>query len=142
MDRFSKIYIISKIPLHKSINIISNFFSITYVKNTGAAWSILSGNRLFLIIVGVIVLVMFIYYIFKEKNITLIESVSYGLIFSGIVGNLIDRVFYGYVIDFFDFYILGYDFPIFNIADTLIVVGVIIYIFSCKKRGVIDESNN
>ena len=142
MDRFSKIYIISKIPLHKSINIISNFFSITYVKNTGAAWSILSGNRLFLIIVGVIVLVMFIYYIFKEKNITLIESVSYGLIFSGITGNLIDRVFYGYVIDFFDFYIFGYDFPIFNIADTLIVVGVIIYIFSCKKRGVIDEGNN
>ena len=142
MDRFSKIYIISKIPLHKSINIISNFFSITYVKNTGAAWSILSGNRLFLIIVGVIVLAMFIYYIFKEKNITLIESVSYGLIFSGITGNLIDRVFYGYVIDFFDFYIFGYDFPIFNIADTLIVVGVIIYIFSCKKRGVIDEGNN
>ena len=142
LDRISKIIIMKKMIQYNSISIIPKFFSITYTKNIGAAWSILSGNRILLIIISISVLSALIYYLFKEKNITNFGSISYGFILSGIIGNLIDRVIYGYVIDFLDFNIFGYDFPVFNIADTLIVLGVIIYVMIYSKRGDKYESNN
>ena len=142
LDRLSKIVIVNKLVLNKSIRIIPKFLYITYAKNTGAAWSILSGNRLLLIIISFIALGLFIYYILKDKNITFVESISYGLILSGIIGNLVDRLFYGYVIDFIDVYIFNYDFPIFNIADFLIVIGVILYGLTCIKSGDKNESSN
>ena len=142
LDRASKIIISKKLLLHKSITLIPRVLYITYEKNDGAAWSILSGNRLLLIIVSFIVLVAFIYYLIKEKNINVIESISYAFILSGIVGNLIDRICYGYVIDFINVYIFEYDFPIFNIADVLIVMGTIIYVITCIKRGDKIENSN
>lgn len=128
IDRISKILIVNNINVYESISLINNFFSLTYVKNYGAAWSILSGNRLFLIITGICALILIFKYLIKDKNISKINMITYGLLIGGIIGNLIDRIVFGYVIDFLDFLIIGYNFPIFNFADTFIVISVFLII--------------
>lgn len=126
IDQIVKILVISKLALQQSITIINNFFNITYVRNTGAAWSILSGNVLLLIMISVLALVVIYYYLIKDKELNKIDIVSYSMLIGGIIGNLIDRIVHGYVIDYLDFKIFNYNFPIFNIADTLIVISIII----------------
>lgn len=126
IDQIVKILVISKLALQQSITIINNFFNITYVRNTGAAWSILSGNVLLLIMISVLALVAIYYYLIKDKELNKIDIVSYSMLIGGIIGNLIDRVVHGYVIDYLDFKIFNYNFPIFNVADTLIVISIII----------------
>lgn len=111
------------------IVVIPNFFSINYVKNTGAAFSILQGKTIILILVALFTIISLIYIIHKNK-LNNLECFGYSLFLSGIIGNLIDRIFYGYVIDFLNFYLKGYNFPIFNIADTLIVSGAFILILN------------
>lgn len=126
IDQIVKILVISKLALQQSITIINNFFNITYVRNTGAAWSILSGNVLLLIMISVLALVAIYYYLIKDKELNKIDIVSYSMLIGGIIGNLIDRIVHGYVIDYLDFKIFNYNFPIFNVADTLIVISIII----------------
>ena len=133
IDFLSKVFIMSKLPLGSSKTIIKDFFYITHVNNKGAAWGIFQGNTLMLLIISIIFAVVFIYYI--EKNeLKYYEQISAGLILSGIMGNMIDRLFRGYVVDFLNFYIFGYDYPVFNIADSFIVIGVIVLmIFYIKE---------
>ena len=133
IDFLSKVFIMSKLPLGSSKTIIKGFFYITHVNNKGAAWGIFQGNTLMLLIISIIFAVVFIYYI--EKNeLKYYEQISAGLILSGIMGNMIDRLFRGYVVDFLNFYIFGYDYPVFNIADSFIVIGVIVLmIFYIKE---------
>ena len=126
IDQIVKILVINKMALQQSIIVINNFFNITYVRNTGAAWSILSGNVLLLIMISVIALGVIYYYLIKDKKLNKIDTISYSMLIGGIIGNLIDRVVHGYVIDYLDFKIFNYNFPIFNIADTLIVISIII----------------
>ena len=126
IDQVVKILVINKMALQQSIIVINNFFNITYVRNTGAAWSILSGNVLLLIMISVIALGVIYYYLIKDKKLNTIDTISYSMLIGGIIGNLIDRVVHGYVIDYLDFKIFNYNFPIFNIADTLIVISIII----------------
>lgn len=126
IDQVVKILVISKMALQQSIQVINNFFNITYVRNTGAAWSILSGNVLLLIMISIIALGVIYYYLIIDKELKKIHIVSYSMLIGGIIGNLIDRVVHGYVIDYLDFKIFNYNFPIFNIADTLIVISIII----------------
>ncbi len=108
--------------------IIPHFFNLTYVENTGGAWGILSNNMIILICISVITLLIINKYIYSNTLITKLSSISYGLLIGGIFGNLLDRIFRGYVVDFLNFNIFGYNFPVFNIADILIVVGVIIMV--------------
>jgi len=124
IDQITKTIITNTLKLYQSIEIINNFFSITYVKNDGAAWSILSGGRFFLILIGIISLILIYKYFIKNKKLNKLDTVTYGLLLGGIVGNLIDRIVFGYVIDFLDFLIFNYNFPVFNIADTFIVMSV------------------
>lgn len=126
IDQIVKVLITKVLELYESISIIKDFFRLTYVTNTGAAWSILSGNTLLLILISVIALAVIYVYLIKDKELNEIDIVSYGMLIGGIAGNLIDRIIYGYVIDYFDFKIFNYNFPIFNIADVLIVISVII----------------
>lgn len=126
LDQLIKTIVINNMNLFDSINIINSFFSVTYVRNTGAAWSILSGNVFFLILISIIALVVIYIYFIKNKKLTKLENISYGLLIGGILGNLIDRIIHGYVIDYLDFKIINYDFPIFNIADISIVVSIIL----------------
>jgi len=108
----------------KNVVIIKNFFNLTYVENTGAAWGILDNNRIILIGVSIIALLLVNKYINSETELNKLTITSYGMVLGGILGNLVDRICRGYVVDFLNFNILGYDFPVFNIADTLIVVGI------------------
>ena len=125
IDFLSKIFIMNKLSVGESKTIIKDFFYITHVNNKGAAWGLLSNNTILLIIVSVLFTCLFIYYIEKNK-LKIYEEISAGIILAGILGNMFDRIFRGYVVDFLNFYIFGYDYPVFNIADTFIVTGVII----------------
>lgn len=134
IDLFSKQIITQCIELGESIKVIDNFFYITLAHNTGAAWSILEDKRILLLIITVFVLFLINKYMNKEE-LNKLECLSYGMIIGGIIGNLFDRIVFSYVIDFFDFKIFGYNFPIFNLADTFIVVGVfIMVIISIRKE--------
>ena len=132
-DQIIKKVITSKLVLGESISIIKNILNITYVTNTGAAFSILSSNTYFLIMISLIVLTVLVLYLIKVKTDNN-EKTIYGFLIGGIIGNLIDRIIYGSVIDFIDFRIFNYNYPIFNIADSAIVIGVIILIITSIKR--------
>lgn len=133
---FCSIDLISKAIILKTGNILLNkvvikdFFTIVLTKNTGAAFSFLTGYNWLFIVIGILVLVIFIkYYIYKKEHNNL-EIISYSLLLGGILGNLIDRIINSYVVDFLSFKIFGYNFPVFNFADTFIVVGVILMIIN------------
>ena len=136
IDRVTKILISNNFDLNVRNKIINKFFYITNCHNTGAAFSIFSGNVLFLILITLIVLYL-IYKTLKDKtNMSKITYISYGLLFGGIVGNLFDRLIFGYVIDFLDFQIFKFDFAVFNIADAAIVIGAImLLIFEGSEKS-------
>lgn len=125
IDQISKYYIQYTPALHGKIELIPNFLYVTYVKNTGVAWSMLSGKTVFLIIIGIIetaVLIYFLVMVLKAKNKPYIVALS--LMIGGAIGNLIDRIMFGYVRDFIDTYPFGYNFPVFNVADSALCIGV------------------
>ena len=109
------------------VNIINNFLRIKYVQNTGAAFSLFKGHTTILILVSILLLVLVYNLMFSYKE-TKLNNISFGLIIGGILGNLIDRIFFQCVRDFIDINI--FNFPIFNIADMAIVFGVIILLIS------------
>lgn len=135
IDQIIKLIITNNMELNQSLNIIKSFFSITYVRNYGAAFSILTGSTFFLICTTIMALA-FIYFIFikNEKNSSL-QFILYGILFGGIIGNLIDRVIYGYVVDYLDFNIFGFNAPIFNFADICIVVSIILIVSITLKES-------
>ena len=109
--------------------IIPGFFNLVYAINHGAAWGMLEGFSWLLILFALVVLVLIVVF---RKELALRELSSqlcFGLITGGIVGNTIDRIFRGHVVDFLDFRLPGYQWPTFNIADSAIVVGTLIYIY-------------
>ncbi|HIS91168.1 MAG TPA: signal peptidase II [Candidatus Faecisoma merdavium] len=125
IDQLSKGLISLYIPLNESIK-LTNFLSITYVHNIGAAFSILQGARWLFIILGIIALNIIYIFFIKDKKLTNFEIIIYALMLSGIIGNIIDRLLYGYVIDFID--ITLFNFAIFNFADSFIVISVILLV--------------
>ena len=130
LDMISK-YIVSRLLIvNESVMIIKNFFNITYVRNTGAAFSIFSENTFLVLIVSFIIIIVIILYISKNKPSNKMERVAYSLILGGAIGNFIDRVIYGYVRDFIEIDIFGWDYPIFNLADVFVVVGVILLVIA------------
>ena len=123
IDQITKGLVNIYMDVNESIKIF-NFLSLTYVHNIGAAFSMLEGARWLFIILGIIALNIIYIFFIKDKNLSNFEIITYALLLSGIIGNLIDRILYGYVIDFIDFTI--FDFAIFNIADSFIVISVIL----------------
>lgn len=140
IDIVSKQLIINLMDLGKSVIVIKNFFYITYVKNNGAAWSILKDQRILLLIVTVIVLFLINKFMNKEK-LSFFEEFNYGMIIGGILGNFIDRIVYKEVIDFIDLRIFGYNYPVFNLADSFIVIGIILLIIINIRRGHYGKNN-
>lgn len=128
VDLITKYIIQNHIAL-QNIEIIKGFFSLTYAENTGMAWSLLSGKQAFLSIVSAIAIGVMIYYV-VAKNVDQFTKVALALMIGGAAGNLFDRLFLGYVRDFLDFIIFGYDFPIFNVADSALTIGVILLIIA------------
>lgn len=135
IDQIVKILVSNYLILGQTTKIINNFFYLTYVQNTGAAFSILIGYRYILIIITLIFLYYLYKYTKKQTNPNKLAILSHGLLLGGIIGNLIDRIIYGYVIDYLDFMIFNYNFPIFNLADTFIVIGCIILVINSYAKG-------
>lgn len=129
IDRIVKILVQAFLSTNK-VYVIKNFFYLIYVKNIGAAFSILEGKSILFILIGLTALGL-IFYQVKKRNLS---NIGYSLLFGGILGNLIDRIIYGYVIDFIGFEIGSYSFPIFNIADIAIVIGAIIIVLGSDKN--------
>ena len=129
VDVLSKFIIKSNMALFDRINIIPKFFSIYYVENSGAAFSMLEGSYYIFIFISIGVLLYLVHYINKNyKSFSLVTSTSLGFIMAGIIGNLIDRLLYGRVVDFLAFNLFGWNAPVFNIADVFIVCGVVSFI--------------
>ena len=127
IDRILKVLVTNNFALNVRNKIIDGFFYITNCHNEGAAFSLFSGNVLFLIFITLIVLFL-IYRTINKENVNKIGVLAYGLLLGGILGNLYDRIFYGYVIDYLDFVIFKFNFAIFNLADAAIVIGAIFLI--------------
>ena len=129
IDRILKI-IVSCFLTNKPVYVINNFFYLISTKNDGAAFSLLEGKRLLFIILAIFALVFIVYYVKKTKT----KNIGYAMLFGGIVGNLIDRIFFGYVIDYLGFILFGNYMPIFNFADMLIVIGAFITVIGSDKN--------
>lgn len=130
VDQFFKIYLSSKVLFEHPFVIVPNFFSIDLVHNTGGAFSILSGNRWLFVVIGILVVILLSFFISKIEYLNFKGSLIFSLLIGGILGNLIDRVVHGYVIDYLSFKIFNYNFPIFNFADICIVISLIIVLLT------------
>ena len=118
---------------HKSlVNKDLILFSLDYVKNFGAAFNLFSGSRIFLSLVSLLITIILLYIILRENKISNIDLFSYSFILGGTVGNGFDRLIRGYVIDFINLNFIN--FPVFNIADISINIGVLIIIYSFIKN--------
>lgn len=141
LDQLTKVYIKSSMELHESIEVIKNFFYITSHRNSGAAWGMLQG-RMFLFYIITVVAVMGIVYLIQRVNINnKILCLGYALILGGALGNFYDRIFFKEVTDFLDFYIFGYNFPIFNVADMALVVGCGLLILDMVLEMIGEQKN-
>ncbi len=121
-----------------TITVIDNFFSLTYVLNDGAAFSILASQTFMIILITLLCLAFAIYELKKNLN-DRVETIAYSFILSGLLGNFVDRLIDGYVIDYLSFKVFNYNYPVFNLADILIVLGVIIMLI--KEIGGIIHAN-
>ena len=132
LDFISKVIVNNFVSLTESITVINNIFYLTNVHNLGAAWSLFSGQRILLIVVGIAALFFIFRWIndFKNNNKNIW---AFSLLISGLLGNLFDRIIYGYVRDFLDFRFGSYNYPVFNLADTFIFCGVIVLILAIIK---------
>ena len=141
IDQISKVLVVKLIDINSSIELIKNFFYLTYTHNTGAAFSILTGKRIFLILIALVILIVIFNYLRKNKIESKVEKIAFSLIIGGSIGNLLDRIVRGYVVDFLDFKIFGYNFPIFNLADTFIVIGVFLLLIITLTRKEVKDDN-
>lgn len=143
LDRISKVAVLKyafglsfpdATKFGESVPLIKDVFHLTYHGNTGVAFGMLKDNKILLIVLCAFILALILFYIYKTKPSTMVEKICYGLIIGGALGNVFDRIVYGFVIDFLDFCIINY--PIFNVADSFIVVGTItlaVYILFFEK---------
>lgn len=137
IDQVSKLLVVNY--LSDKIVLINNFFSLDYVKNTGAAFGFFSGNIFFLVLITLALVIYLIYELKQniEKKFNLLFII---LIISGAIGNLIDRVFRGFVVDFISFILFNSQMPVFNIADIFVTCGVAGLIFVIFKEEKVWKS--
>lgn len=156
LDQISKQWIIQNLPLgayfpegtpgvrpgDESITVIAGFFHIVHVRNTGAAWGLFEGMSQWLSLLGIVALVG-IYFARKHLHLDLpVVQVSFGLLCGGILGNVVDRIRHGDVVDFLDFHFGNFTWPAFNIADSAICIGVAIYLIcSFVRPGAIERKD-
>lgn len=135
IDQLSKIIIRVNFEVNAGFKVIGNFFKIMHVENKGAAWSILDGKWILLVILGLAFLIFIFRCIVKDKRNTKLNIMAYSFLIGGIIGNIIDRVIFQTVTDFLSFKISGYNFPVFNIADSFIVIGMVMFIIDVFLEG-------
>ncbi len=130
LDQLTKILVFNQLKEKASIVLIDNFLELTYVENRGAAFGILQNQKLLFFIITILVLGFLFHYLYKNiSTMSTLLKFTLALIIAGAIGNFIDRLFRGYVIDFIFVRFWGYyDFPVFNVADISIVIGAILLI--------------
>ncbi|MGO4994386.1 signal peptidase II [Jeotgalibaca porci] len=124
IDQITKWNIVQNFELYQEKVIVPGFFSLFYIQNEGAAWGIFQGKMVFFYLVTLLVVGYLIYMFQQEKNKTKLVGISFALILSGAIGNFIDRLLNGYVVDMFRLDFIN--FPIFNVADVCLTVGVVL----------------
>jgi len=124
LDQLSKYFALKYLTSVGSIPVIENIFHLTYVENRGAAFGMLQNNQIIFVIVASIATIVGLYYLYTNKDLNFMAKASIILILSGAIGNLIDRVRLGFVVDYFDFRIFWQ--YVFNVADVFVVVGTIL----------------
>ena len=129
IDIASKFWIVKNFFLFESVNLLP-FFSITYVRNIGAAFSIFEGQRWILAAIAFIVSAVIVYMLYRNKHKQKLENFSLALILGGALGNLFDRLYHGFVVDFLDVNFGDWHYPTFNIADCAICLGIGVFILS------------
>lgn len=143
IDQVTKWIVIQQMELHESITVIDNFFYITSHRNAGAAWGILQGQMIFFYVITVIVMIGLIYFMEKHAKDNKLTAVALSFMLGGAIGNFIDRLFRKEVVDFLDVLIFKYDFPIFNVADSALVVGVVLFFIATmieeKNKGQVEK---
>lgn len=139
-DQVTKLYVVNTIPLYGHIRILS-FLNISHIENAGIAFGLLSEFKnlplqKLLIIIYIVIIALLIYFFIKDYH-RKIAKYGYTLIIAGAIGNLIDRIRIGRVIDFIDFHIKDWHYPSFNIADSSITIGIIVILldFIINKEG-------
>jgi len=143
-DQITKALILEYLPLHKSIPVIAGIFDITHILNPGGAFGLMANMSavvrtvVFLFISSLAVGLILYFYIKTPSGHTFL-AVGFALIFGGAIGNLVDRVRFGMVVDFLDFYIGKYHWPAFNIADSAITVGLFIFLYHLLFKKLPEE---
>ena len=129
VDQLTKIILDKILILGKSYAVFEKFLYITKAYNDGVSFSMLEGHR-FLVITISIVIMLFLYFYMHKFVMNKRNILAFSLAFGGLFGNLIDRLVHGYVIDFIDFYVLNYNYPIFNFADSFICIGILMLLYA------------
>ena len=143
IDQITKIIVSSNMELYESISVIPKTFNITYIQNRGAAFGMLSNHRWVFMAVSILAIIGMCVYLFRFSKEGMFFKVGLALIISGGIGNMIDRIFLGYVVDMIEATFIetlfGWSFAIFNVADSFVCVGAGIVIF-CLIRDIIKDS--
>jgi len=131
--------VMARFSLHESLSVIPGFFDLTYVRNPGAAFGFLAQaspafRSFFFSAVAVIAVFLILYFIIRHKEGTLLQATALSLISGGALGNLLDRVRFGEVVDFLDFYVGSYHWPAFNVADSAISVGACLLLYEIFRK--------
>ncbi len=143
LDQLSKWLIMQYLPVQGTISVVDGFFNLVHIYNRGAAFGFLNRSdiewQFWLFLVATLIAVLAIYYMVRTSKHYLLLFVALGLVLGGALGNLIDRIRFRAVVDFFDFYVGTWHWPAFNVADTAICIGAIL---TCIAVFVMDREKN
>lgn len=144
LDLGSKYLVVKNFDLYESINILP-VFNLTYVRNYGAAFSFLADHdgwqKYFFIVLAISISLMLLYFLAKNSATQKLQNSAYALIIGGALGNMADRSYHGFVVDFFDFYWDIYHYPVFNVADIAISIGAGLLILDAFKNRENTKTN-
>lgn len=130
VDILTKWVVVQNFDLHQSVNLLP-IFSFSYVRNYGAAFGLFFGQRWPLACIAIVISLFIIRFLYKTPKTDYVHNVGFSLILGGALGNLFDRLYHGYVIDFLDFHWRQWHYPAFNVADSAICIGVMLLLFGC-----------
>jgi signal peptidase II len=143
LDQVTKVWVLRTLGLGEQVHVIPGFFSLSHIQNSGAAWGTMQGWGHWLVLLSILLIGGMLVFRRHFVGDTLFQKILFGVLMGGVWGNLLDRVKWGYVVDFLDFHWRGSHFPAFNVADAAICVGVGLYMvlqFRNARRGA-DSSN-
>jgi signal peptidase II len=146
LDQITKALITRSLGLHESVVVIEGFFSLTYIRNPGAAFGVFADRTdgfrtLFFLAISIFAIGLLLYFLVKTSRRDRLSLIAISMLFGGALGNLVDRVRLGEVIDFFDFYVGSYHWPAFNVADSAITIGISLLIFDTFMKGQVQPDS-